>query len=165
MKVPTSDKSGFVNFCKVLLNRCQEEFEKDRDDDEILEKKQKELEAARHVRTAHLLKDTGRKAWTQCGHLNASSQDKECEHLRVELEEARDKMRHRSLGNIKFIGELFKMKMLTASIMDDCIVKLLKNHDEESLECLCRLLSTIGKNLDFKKAKVGASPLQDLTVH
>ncbi|XP_075893467.1 eukaryotic translation initiation factor 4 gamma 1-like isoform X2 [Nelusetta ayraudi] len=62
-------------------------------------------------------------------------------------------MRHRSLGNIKFIGELFKMKMLTASIMDDCIVKLLKNHDEESLECLCRLLSTVGKNLDFKKAK------------
>lgn len=83
-----------------------------------------------------------------------ASQDKERERLRVELEEARDKMRHRSLGNIKFIGELFKMKMLTASIMDDCIVKLLKNHDEESLECLCRLLSTIGKNLDFKKAKV-----------
>lgn len=50
MKVPTSDKAGFVNFCKVLLNRCQEEFEKDRDDDEILEKKQKELEAAKHVR-------------------------------------------------------------------------------------------------------------------
>lgn len=87
------------------------------------------------------------------------SQDKEREHLRVHLEEARDKMRHRSLGNIKFIGELFKMKMLTASIMDDCIVKLLKNHDEESLECLCRLLSTVGKNLDFKKAKVSQNPL------
>lgn len=38
--------------------------------------------------------------------------------------------------------------------MHDCIVKLLKNHDEESLECLCRLLSTIGKDLDFEKAKV-----------
>lgn len=50
LKVPTSDKPGFVNFCKVLLNRCQEEFEKDRDDDEFLEKKQKELEAATHVR-------------------------------------------------------------------------------------------------------------------
>lgn len=34
----------------MLLNRCQEEFEKDRDDDEILEKKQKELEAAKQVR-------------------------------------------------------------------------------------------------------------------
>lgn len=103
---------------------------------------------------------------TYRGHsLGLLQQDKEREHLRVELEEARDKMRHRSLGNIKFIGELFKMKMLTASIMDDCIVKLLKNHDEESLECLCRLLSTVGKNLDFKKAKVSTSPVEDCTVH
>lgn len=44
--------------------------------------------------------------------------------------------------------------MLTEVIMHDCIVKLLKNHDEESLECLCKLLSTIGKDLDFEKAKV-----------
>lgn len=73
----------------------------------------------------------------------------------MELEEARDKARRRSLGNIKFIGELFKLKMLTEAIMHDCVVKLLKNHDEESLECLCRLLSTIGKDLDFEKAKVG----------
>ncbi|XP_043926739.1 eukaryotic translation initiation factor 4 gamma 1-like [Protopterus annectens] len=73
--------------------------------------------------------------------------------LREALEDARDKARRRSLGNIKFIGELFKLKMLTEPIMHDCIVKLLKNHDEESLECLCRLLTTIGKDLDFEKAK------------
>lgn len=35
-----------MNFRKLLLNRCQKEFEKDKDDDEIFEKKQKELEAA-----------------------------------------------------------------------------------------------------------------------
>lgn len=74
--------------------------------------------------------------------------------MKDELEEARDKARRRSLGNIKFIGELFKLKMLTEAIMHDCVVKLLKNHDEESLECLCRLLTTIGKDLDFEKAKV-----------
>lgn len=83
-----------------------------------------------------------------------SLQDEERERLIAELEEARDKARRRSLGNIKFIGELFKLKMLTEPIMHDCVVKLLKNHDEESLECLCRLLSTIGKDLDFEKAKV-----------
>lgn len=44
--------------------------------------------------------------------------------------------------------------MLTEAIMHDCVVKLLKNHDAESLECLCRLLTTIGKDLDFEKAKV-----------
>ena len=45
--------------------------------------------------------------------------------------------------------------------MHDCVVKLLKNHDEESLECLCRLLSTIGKDLDFEKAKVGKLALSE----
>lgn len=58
------------------------------------------------------------------------------EHLK-ELEGARDIARWCSLGNIKFIGELFKLKMLTEPTMQDCVVKLLKNHDEESLECLC----------------------------
>lgn len=81
-------------------------------------------------------------------------QSEEKTRLRDELEEARDKARRRSIGNIKFIGELFKLKMLTEAIMHDCVVKLLKNHDEESLECLCRLLTTIGKDLDFEKAKV-----------
>ncbi|KAL4647031.1 eukaryotic translation initiation factor 4 gamma 1 isoform X1 [Arapaima gigas] len=128
LKVPTIDKPGTtVNFRKLLLNRCQKEFEKDKDDDEIFEKKQKELDAA-----------TG---------------EEEKQRLKEELEEAKDKARRRSLGNIKFIGELFKLRMLTEPIMHDCIVKLLKNHDEESLECLCRLLSTIGKDLDFEKAK------------
>lgn len=54
----------------------------------------------------------------------------------------------------RFIGELFKLKMLTESIMHNCVLKLLKAKDEESLECLCRLLSTIGKELDVEKAKV-----------
>ncbi|XP_034743089.1 eukaryotic translation initiation factor 4 gamma 1a isoform X8 [Etheostoma cragini] len=128
LKVPIPDKPGlFVNFRKLLLNRCQKEFEKDQDDDEIFEKKQKEIEAAK--------------------------EGEECERLKVELQDFKDKARRRSMGNIKFIGELFKLKMLTEAIMHDCVVKLLKNHDEESLECLCRLFSTIGKDLDFEKAK------------
>ncbi|XP_029103696.1 eukaryotic translation initiation factor 4 gamma 3-like isoform X3 [Scleropages formosus] len=128
LKVPMADKpSTTVNFRKLLLNRCQKEFERDKVDDVVFEKKQKELEAA----------------------TSAS----ERERLQEELEEAKDKARRRSIGNIKFIGELFKLKMLTEAIMHDCVVKLLKNHDEESLECLCRLLTTIGKDLDFEKAK------------
>ncbi|XP_048659960.1 eukaryotic translation initiation factor 4 gamma 1 isoform X6 [Marmota marmota marmota] len=128
LKVPTTEKPTVtVNFRKLLLNRCQKEFEKDKDDDEVFEKKQKEMDEAATA------EERGR--------------------LKEELEEARDIARRRSLGNIKFIGELFKLKMLTEAIMHDCVVKLLKNHDEESLECLCRLLTTIGKDLDFAKAK------------
>ncbi|XP_075058541.1 eukaryotic translation initiation factor 4 gamma 1 isoform X3 [Mixophyes fleayi] len=128
LKVSTTEKPGVtVNFRKLLLNRCQKEFEKDKDDDEVFERKQKEMDAA--------------------------STPEEKARLNEALIEARDSARRRSLGNIKFIGELFKLKMLTEAIMHDCVVKLLKNHDEESLECLCRLLSTIGKDLDFERAK------------
>ncbi|XP_053542081.1 eukaryotic translation initiation factor 4 gamma 3 isoform X3 [Ictalurus punctatus] len=128
LKVPMADKpNSTVNFRKLLLNRCQKEFEKDKVNDDVFEKKQRELEAA----------------------ASATERDR----LQEELEEAKDKARRRSIGNIKFIGELFKLRMLTEAIMHDCVVKLLKNHDEESLECLCRLLTTIGKDLDFEKAK------------
>uniref|UniRef100_A0A671N8H3 Eukaryotic translation initiation factor 4 gamma 3-like n=1 Tax=Sinocyclocheilus anshuiensis TaxID=1608454 RepID=A0A671N8H3_9TELE len=128
LKVPTADKPNItVNFRKLLLNRCQKEFERDKVDDVVLERKQKELDSA--------------------------TSPTEREKLQEELEEAKDKARRRSTGNIKFIGELFKLKMLTEPIMHDCVVKLLKNHDGESLECLCRLLTTIGKDLDFEKAK------------
>ena len=42
--------------------------------------------------------------------------------------------------------------MLTEGIMHDCINRLLKQEtDEENLECLCRLLTTIGKNIDTPK--------------
>ena len=62
--------------------------------------------------------------------------------------------KRRSLGNIRFIGELFKLKMLTESIMHDCLLKLLRSSDEDNLECLCRLLSTIGKDIDVERARV-----------
>lgn len=56
LKVPTPEKPGnFVNFRKLLLNRCQKEFEKDQDDDAIFEKKQKEMEAAKEVRCLYFI--------------------------------------------------------------------------------------------------------------
>ena len=59
------------------------------------------------------------------------------------------KAKRRSLGNIRFIGELFKLGMLTEGIMNDCIERLLKTEsDEENIECLCLLLTTIGKEVD-----------------
>ena len=40
--------------------------------------------------------------------------------------------------------------MLTARIMHECVKRLLKEIDEESLECLCRLLTTVGKELELE---------------
>ncbi|XP_052454945.1 E3 ubiquitin/ISG15 ligase TRIM25 isoform X2 [Carassius gibelio] len=126
LKVPSTEKPGeTVNFRKLLLNRCQKDFEKDEDDETF--EKQKKLDAA-----------TG---------------EEERQRLKEDLEDAKEKARRRSLGNIKFIAEMFKLKMLTEPVIHDCIVKLLTKQDEESLECVCCLLSTTWKHLDHKMAK------------
>ena len=69
------------------------------------------------------------------------------------MDEKLSKAKRRSLGNIKFIAELFKLGMLTEGIMHDCINRMLKQEsDEENLECLCKLLTTIGKDIDKQNA-------------
>lgn len=66
--------------------------------------------------------------------------------LKLDYDET--KLRKRSVGNIRFIGELYKLRMLTSPIMMRIIGTLLEKRDEESLECLCKLLTTIGKLLE-----------------
>ena len=74
------------------------------------------------------------------------------------------KKRRRWLGNIRFIGELYMRQMLTARIMHECVQKLLETRDEESLECLCLLLTTVGQVLDTEtKQKLSKGPQDGLT--
>ena len=45
--------------------------------------------------------------------------------------------------------------MLSATIMHECVIRLLRStSDEESLECFARLITTTGKDLDVAQAKV-----------
>jgi len=61
------------------------------------------------------------------------------------------------LGNIKFIGELFKKHMVAERIIHFCIVHLLQSsingESIESLECLCGLMTNIGQLLDHEKGR------------
>ncbi|CAO1407232.1 unnamed protein product [Diamesa tonsa] len=76
--------------------------------------------------------------------------------------EENSKFSHRAVGTVQFIGELFNNNMLTSKIMVQCIDTLMDRsvYSEEALECLCKLLSTIGKQ--FEK-KVGGKKENDLT--
>lgn len=59
--------------------------------------------------------------------------------------------KRRGLGLIQFIGELFKLGMLTERIMNECVRKLLDFEglpEDETVESLCKLLKTIGYQLD-----------------
>ena len=78
----------------------------------------------------------------------------------AELEVEMDKYRKRSGGNIKFVGELYKVELLTEKIMHQCIRQLLGNtrcgytsQVHHNVEALCKLLTTIGHKLDHPKAQ------------
>jgi len=63
----------------------------------------------------------------------------------------------RTLGNIKFIAELYKNKILVVPIIHACINRLLKQTpeepDEEQLESLCKLLLNVGSMIEVEKYK------------
>ncbi|OQR94924.1 eukaryotic translation initiation factor [Achlya hypogyna] len=66
-------------------------------------------------------------------------------------------LKRATLGHIRFIGELYKQGMLSSRIMHECIQRLFGNldaPDEESLECLCKLISTVGARLDERAQAV-----------
>jgi translation initiation factor 4G len=113
-----------ITFKGLLLNKCQEEFERG-------EREQAEADKA--------------------------EEEGGIKHSKGEIEEKRLRARRRMLGNIRLIGELYKKKMLTERIMHECIKKLLGEYqhpDEEDLEALCKLMSTIGEMIDHYRAKV-----------
>ncbi|QRV83946.1 eukaryotic translation initiation factor 4G [Ceratobasidium sp. AG-Ba] len=66
------------------------------------------------------------------------------------------KAKRQGVGLARFLGELFKVRMLTERIMHECIKKLLSNAvnpEEEEIESVCALLTTVGRMLDTAKAK------------
>ncbi len=59
--------------------------------------------------------------------------------------------KRRGLGLVKFIGELYKLGMLSERIMHECVKKLVDFEgipDEAEVESLTSLLKTIGRSLD-----------------
>ncbi|KAF9486007.1 ARM repeat-containing protein [Pholiota conissans] len=69
---------------------------------------------------------------------------------------AAQKAKRQGLGLIKFIGELFKLQVLTEHVMHEYVKKLLDNIDnpeEEVIESLCKLLTTVGEILDHPESR------------
>lgn len=123
--------SGGALFRKYLLNRCQEEFERGWKLD--LPKPKEGESKAGEPKEAALLSDEY-------------------------YEEAAAK--RRGLGLVQFIGELFKLGMLTERIMHQCITKLVdyqSTPDEAEVESLSKLLRTVGASLDNIQGEKGQS--------
>ena len=130
---------GFL-FRKYLLNRCQEDFERGWSNKEATA-----AAAAKKAAEDQAIQEQ-----------NEKSKGKGEEVLYSEEYYAAQKAKRQGLGLVKFIGELFKLQMLTERIMHECIKKLLsnvENPEEEEIESLCKLLSTVGQALDTSKAR------------
>lgn len=115
--------SGGNLFRKYLLNRCQKEFERGWTTN--LPEAPKDTEEGE--------KKTGEAAMLSDEYYAAAA------------------AKRRGLGLVQFIGELFKLGMLTERIMHECVTKLVDYKgmpDEAEIESLCKLLRTIGANLD-----------------
>ena len=126
--------AGGQLFRKYLLNRCQEELERGWAAKDA-------TAAARASEDAVVTKAT-----ETSGEVELYSDEYH----------AAQKDRRRGLNLIQFVGELYKLQMLTERIMHECIKKLLgdvKNPEGEQIEKLCRLLTTVGKSLDNPKAR------------
>jgi hypothetical protein len=74
---------------------------------------------------------------------------------KIEQELANQAAKKKMLGNVKFIGELGRLDLLSEAILHKCIKTLLEKKKEEKyvdmaddLECLCKIMPTIGKKLD-----------------
>lgn len=143
-------KNGLKNnsFKSILLNKCQDEFKKkDIYDEWRIEKKAYEEQKDSFSESERLEKEE-------------------------DLEFRRMKIKKQMLGNIRFIGELFKIGMLKVKVMRDCIESLLRlsqqlnadgqftgnlislddqDMDEEDHEAVCKLFTTIGSTIDQGK--------------
>ncbi|KAF1842025.1 uncharacterized protein K460DRAFT_379989 [Cucurbitaria berberidis CBS 394.84] len=63
--------------------------------------------------------------------------------------------KRKGLGLIQFIGELYKLGMLTLRIMHECVLKLLDFEglpDEAAIESLVKLLRTVGSTMESAEA-------------
>ena len=119
--------TGGQLFRLYLLSRCQADFERGWSAREDLEEKQEAVIAASGAAPGEIVFSD--------------------EYYALQ------KAKRRGLGLVKFIGELFKLQMLTERIMHRCILKLLDEPAEEDIESACQLLITVGSALSGPKGK------------
>jgi translation initiation factor 4G len=143
--------AGGALFRKYLLNRCQEDYENGWKNKEAATAAAKSKEADDKAK-----QDANEAAKKEAEESGTKEEDQKEAELLSDEYYAAQKAKRRGLGLVRFIGELYRLQMLTERIMHECIKKLLsntENPEEEDVESLCRLLTTVGKGLDNPKAK------------
>ncbi|XP_023168986.2 eukaryotic translation initiation factor 4 gamma 1 isoform X3 [Drosophila hydei] len=126
VRMESGTKSNLQHFRNALLDKTEKEFTQNVSQGAAKEKKLQPI-----VEKIKKCNDPNEKA-----------------ELEALLEEEERKIRRRSGGTVRFIGELFKISMLTGKIIYSCIDTLLNPNSEDMLECLCKLLTTVGAKFE-----------------
>merc|ERR1712146_747673 len=67
------------------------------------------------------------------------------------VEYKRKQVRHKALGNIQYIGHLYRHGLFTKRIIIEymnSLLKQIKNLEPEDVERLCKLVSTVGHDIE-----------------
>lgn len=120
-------------FKRMLISKCQYEFEQN-----VANKNSTEATLAPLMEKMQICERNGDS--------NGSLEVKE------QLNEEESKLRRRLVCTVRFLGELYKLDMLTTNIMNVCIKTLVESRTDEKLECVCKLLTTVGSKLERKPA-------------
>eukprot|EP00041_Stephanoeca_diplocostata_P022504 m.538164 g.538164 ORF g.538164 m.538164 type:complete len:731 (-) comp22079_c0_seq1:458-2650(-) len=116
-----------VDFRRLLLHKCQEEF--------------KRVTSAHASSAAPEPENSDAKSNTSASPTAAEAE----ERLLAEF-----KAKRHLLGFMRFIGELFKVNIIQASILNKCMSQLLGicHHGDDYIESSCQVLTTVGPVLD-----------------
>lgn len=144
-------------FKRTLINKCQLEFEQ-----HVANKNTTEAALAPLMEKLKICEKNG--------DTNGMNE------IKVQIAEEESTLRRRLVSTVRFIGELYKLDMLTTNIMNVCINVLVReaanahpsnsNQANEKLECLCKLLTTVGGKLERKSndtSDTAKSQFLDLT--
>lgn len=170
----TDEEGKPVNFRRALLNKCQEEFDYG-------------VNAMKAVAERERREEEGKGVSEEVDENQMTDEDRsriegKAEKMRLEkaAADAEVKARKRMLGNIIFVGQLYRFGVLIEAVMHSCIKQLLEEvrhcsyyflsflenlsinlnclqteHPRpEDIECLCKLLATVGRPMDASKREI-----------
>lgn len=123
----------FSKFKSTLISKCQSEY--------LLILMGKEGENGEKLKPL----------WSKFVKANNPKTREEC---RANYLNEERKLKERSIGIVRFIGELFLVGFLTPNIMLSCIDSLLDRVSDDNLEFMCILLTIVGKLLEAKEKKM-----------
>ncbi len=138
-KAAEDDMLRTCSFMRLLLNRAQTEFNTEVSFDDI------QAEAGKDAAEEKALKEAGKLTDADADRFQGAREDRQLRHI---------VRKRRVLSNVSFIGQLYKVNIANAFIIDHCIMRMLnggtdcKGVDEMDALAFCNLLAVVGAKLE-----------------